>query len=399
MKGLIIWIIASACQFQPADRGRFDAEWQQNRWEITHDSCIRLAIDPKVEDSIYADMIFDDIQLIKLETRPDNYIEFADNIIAHENKFYVLDAHKSKSINVFDQTGNYLFAVGNDDDQERFLRPDDLTFIPYRNELMVSDDNERQVFHYAMDGTYQQSFYHPYFMREYARLNANTQLYYLGGMANPEEYGDLEYQLIFTDNRHQVISKHFPKKYQYEINKHFYPYKYSINFLNGYRDTIYRINSKEIRASYALDFGEYRLPSNYLFDDLARFDEWSQKEIVFLMTHITETDDVLYFVFTFLGEAKSVIYSKKSGKLLTGRGIFHESFGNLMLTQPAVWENKWIFSIHPQHFIDAYKHLKVQSSPESWARFQKKHPDFVEIANSTKALDNPILMIVDLKDF
>ncbi|MDH7605943.1 MAG: 6-bladed beta-propeller, partial [Melioribacter sp.] len=201
--------------------------------------------------------------IIKLKDDSSNVIGNVDKLICRNGKIYTLDSYGSKSIFVFDETGELILKINNvGKGPGEYLYPNDFDINDYNGEIHVLDTNHRKLIVYNKKGVYVREIHIKFSPFSFAVTNDGKYIFSLGNYPN-----DNLKKIIITDSNGNII-KYSEKVH---INSEFK------NLMLGEQKEIHHINNKiyitpsqqnkvyiyaqdEVAEKYTLDFGKYNLP-------------------------------------------------------------------------------------------------------------------------------------------
>lgn len=100
------------------------------------------------------------------------------------------------------------------------------------------------------------------------------------------------------------------------------------------------------------------------------------------------------------------LYSKKNELVLVGRRLVDDMFlkGNIIsLTAKNIPHNMdgndMIWELEPKYLIKGYNDYMTNQSISQINEFKQKYPHLVQICESLKEDDNPVLLRIKVKDF
>jgi len=266
--------------------------------------------------------------------------------------------------------------------------------------------NRKQVKVYNFLGEYIRSFFTPE-KQTFAELEINNNNLYF-----PKGFGltALNYEWFETDFSGNIIRK--KANYLKNINDLRINYKTNLSFnINGnlyywnqFNDTIFQIDSSPPSAAFIFKKDNYRITP----DDLSTAENFRNKaswqlisifgskrylflEYVLIKEGVTvfttfdvQTGNHYLLHKKMFGEELLKLNSFDTGPALTVKSIFEED--------NSVWCINWIYPFHLKTLITS-KNFKT-----SMAKYPKKKKELEQLANNLDENDNPVLMLVKLKE-
>jgi hypothetical protein len=285
----------------------------------------------------------------------------------------------------------------------------DILIDSTKNQIEILDGNGRKIMYFDTNGQYQNYWKHDILSIAFTRLDEQNYAFYCGNMGN----GDLNKQIIIKAKNADKVSASF-----LDINTNQAKYMHFMDMVNfgkasqgnifshSSENVVYQINPNDLSSKYTIDFGKYEMPQELLdkpYENVAVFmQEVTKKDIAFLVDNFYDFDKSIFFTFRFAEKALRVYYSKQDDIYKVINKIkddinfpdFNISYENFPV---GGLNNELFFSIESEVFISQVKQIKKKLSKKDWEAYSKKHPEIIEIFNTTKPGDNPILMLAKLK--
>ncbi len=369
-----------------------------------------LEISPEIftDNKIFLSEIADDIFYVPLDNSIP--IGIAYKLLFTSNHIYL--SVKDVGILKFNRSGKFICKIGS-----RGKGPGE--YIYYM--AFSVDENTGNVYIMDMNSikTYSSS---GRFIRS---INYRTYLSYTGSdidMFNglifvPDfiEYGNSKYNWLFLDTLGNVVSK---KKNSVPIYKtdlvlpgQIYQFDNKLFYFNFLNDTIFSISPDlKGRVAYLFGQGDYRYPKEYFAFDFTKLSNY------FRPTEMFETKHFIFLSYSYRGMAAMSVIDKRTKKVFLGYKkientsmsvktrpeIENDLDGGLPFTTRSVINyyeengNEYIISlINP---FDLKKHLTTDDFKTIIPKYSEKKNALVKFASATKETDNPILMIIRVKN-
>jgi hypothetical protein len=355
----------------------------------------------RISTSKLSDLGVIDIQYIPLETDSSNQVKQFIRIETDNNSFFISDLHK---ISKYASDGKYITNIG-----KRGRGPNEYNFVidfsidTLKDEIYILNGNRIncKINIYSFDGEFIKSFSSPKYTSHLNCVN-NMLLCYLSNVD-----GIIETSYILINNNGE-IEKIFPNKYPYkEVNVPrgfqseflFYSFNNQLYTKEIYSDTIFIFDSIGFSPAYILDFGIKPL-SPELREHISNFEEFIQVSTQTLIVRsLLETNDFIYAEFTYNKLWYSFIRFKNRVKyflLNTEQGIINDIDGGPNIKFRTTKNNNTILS-----WINAYE-LKAYVKSDKFRNFTPRYPEkkkkLEKLAASLNENDNPVLILVKLKE-
>jgi hypothetical protein len=370
-------------------------------------SLTTISISKSFNNIIHLDSIIESYTLIELETSDTTLVGAITQMEYLKGRFYISD-RKSERILVFDKTGRAIIilnSVGRG--------PDGFSYNSYfqvdSNHRLFVLSGFRGIVSFDSSGKYITSIDH----NVHASYNLQTDNYSgtivafaLSGSGdfylwngtvgiNKDNYQNtfLVYRLT---KESKITDSYLPINHGFlGISKIFYGVEgnYLLHPLNG-NDTIYRANQYGINPAYFVDFESTKIPVGYLpktyenyLHEISRIRMETKMSTTILAP--IETEDFLFFQFHNEREVRFAFYSLSTKNTITGTFPFRRLLGWPSFSCNA--DNKIVGYIDPIKASNLTQDDIMQFSTLE-----------MEIYNKIKLIDptnNPVLIILDLKDF
>ncbi len=211
--------------------------------------------------------------------------------------------------------------------------------------------------------------------------------------------GSDEYNWTIIDTLGNLVKTKKNALYPYKCNvgllAGFYKHRDKINFWDPFNDTIFTIyNDWEYQADYLFKRGkEWAPPIVY---DLSRFNS------LFKIHHIFETKRYLYLRCAFKQKLRVGLYDKKNMKhyMVSGSEISNTIDGGVDFGNCITYYNKdnkeyLVQIVYP---FNLKTHVASSQFKNSIPKYPEKKKELEKLGNSLKEDDNPLLMLVRLKE-
>ena len=371
-----------------------------------------------------SDMV-DRIEYIKLETSNRSLLNQIAHIDIQTDKIAISDSRKCI---LYSKDGKYIRTIGrNGRGAGEYASIHGISFLPDKEEIAIRDRKELLI--YSIYGEFRHRFKLPillqdnivYSVGKYIPVTDSTFLGYL-----PNTKGVLKFKAILFDRDGEIIHKYpnyifFDRKKEY-ITSHDYDINLyrignTILFKECLNDTLFYMKGNDLILEYIFDLGKYSMPTSVRESDPSSYFTNSENYItirnvfespkyIFLEcdlgkyspTNIKQTNQynpkycwgLLNKVdnsFTFIKPTKNKIYPT---------GIMNDYDNG-----PNLYPQRIIMGNTLLSWIDAYRlkaHVASEVFKNSKPKYPEKKKELERLANSLDGNDNPVLMLVTLKE-
>ncbi len=348
----------------------------------------------------YEDIIFDQnnvafVKVIPLETHKECLISEITNLTYTHDRFYIFDV-RLKSLLVFDSNGRFIFkliAAGRGPGEFHELRD---FKIDNNGDIYILSYNKILI--YSNQGVYIKSISFNFIKEDEVQLNPlqfsiceNGFFLWQGHFAINYSDDEDHYALFKVNKRMTIEDKYFKivRPIRGLTNKFFGEYNnYYLHCIRG-NDTIFRTTDEGLLPSYFVDFGERKIPDNYLpegFEGLGKiYSEVRESNYSTLIIPYAETEKYFYSEFQSENNWIQLLYNKNTKFVKVGKRDNTNLFSSAIRCSAG---DKLVTYVEPNRIISG--NFTFDTNPE------------VEIKNieSLQLLqdhDNPVLMIYSLK--
>lgn len=299
-------------------------------------------------------------EIIKLKDDSSNVIGNIDKLICRNGRIYILDSYGSKSIFVFDETGELLLKINNvGKGPGEYLYPNDFDISDYNGEIHVLDTNLRKVIVYNKKGVYVREIHIKFSPFSFAVTNDGKYIFSLGNYPI-----DNVKKIIITDFKGNILKYSEKVHVTSDFKNLMLGEQKEIHHINNkiyitplQQNKIFIYNQDEVEEKYTLDFGKYNLPKEIFPDDLSRENKIKKlmnSHYVYFISNYCETDK--YLLFTSIVNSKLIyfFYNKHDNvTFCTNRivdDVLNIGFPNCFTT-----DNNFIYGIFDSYHIELVK--------------------------------------------
>jgi len=365
--------------------------------QVDNDNHIILKLDEKFENTLALSEVIDSVWYLKLQQDKDFPIGQITNLIHHQDKFFIFD-QTTKSVFIYNESGaleNLINSVGKGPGE--YIMPLAFTVDKFTNEIILCDDRMSKAMYYDLKGNFLREIPIMYRFSQMEVLNDSSYVLHTHKRYNDHIPEIENYQIVIVDKDWKL--KHKGKRYNLKqrraniIGNTNFTNNGQLLYFPPLGNDIYAVNEGKLHLSYNLDFGAKQLPENFdvdiSIDDFLKLYH-NNPDYVYMMGDFQDMEDVLFLKLT---QNKTMIYaffSKSSNQLIGGKQIFNDmqSFG---FSPPigSIANNTLISEIPPYVLVQNKRELKNTVTRK----------DMLEIINTVKRNDNPILCFYKLRAF
>lgn len=351
----------------------------------------------------YSSMVEDSVLLIPLETTEGCLIGEVTQLIYRNGLIYIAD-NMSKSIFVFDLSGKFrtkIHATGNGPGEYTHISSftvhgfDMVIFDHYIRKLLFYDRSGQFIREKRIDGMWCEDLFSmndKLYLANRSKTKSGCNHVYTLDLNNSdkiEKYFPFEEQ---KDNQGWGIHSYYAQLDNHEALLCFWPY-----------DKLYTIKEGEAYLSYEIDFGNKRLPTEYIEGDGTTALKTAIRD-----SYVTGLDRVRQsnkYVFLQFGDSNNdyvAIYNKETDEMQTTKCLKNSKLGGLALALEVDGEK---FTIQNEKIIQCYDagswgvFNTAEDLKSSGAHFysEELRQQFLKLAQTDETESNPIILIQNLK--
>lgn len=339
--------------------------------------------------------LIDSIDILRLSN--DAILGQVDKIVKHNNYVFLLDAFITKSVFVYDLSGNFikqLVTIGKG--PKECLQPMDIFIDKKENILAVVSRTDKKLLKYNLDNLNLMSVEKlpkPFFFL------SNIENGYIGCMNNLID-DNKPFNLWTMSNSLELKNSFFeiPSSWNSIASGNIQPfsrYNDEVYYIQPYDFNIYCVNEKENKVSYKYDLGSNTWPSDIKeYEDIKRINENSPNRYIGGFYTFQETQNYLITRTVFKNEELLGVYNKKTRETYVAKPSSYSdkyliSFGKII----GMDENA-IYSLVAAESVN-----KIIVGKDKYNDFESMYP--VQVKNLREKFkgvfiseeDNPFLLI------
>lgn len=387
---LIILILSNACNYEVSQE-----EKQSQVNEITVD--ISKSIDRnEFIHEVYA--YISDIDFIKLETPEKNVIKRIEKMLLHKNKFIIMqdltspilifnnDGSFHQSIDQFGKGPNELYEI-----RDIVITHDNLAILDYNKIHYCNQNFEILKSELITDNISPKEFINP------LKFHFDNHFTYLWSGS----LGSSKHALTIYNTSGTETSNYFAVKYLIINLANRFSNNGSRILLTppNLNDTIFEVTEGKLIPVYYLNFKENKREQNQTVPtdtrDIISLISFVDKNKLAHTIGCFETNNLLFFNYTYLGKMRQGFYHKKEHETVLSNELWFKNIFEFNVSDiRTVTNNEIILSLDAFHIRQLLDEDKTSCSfiPEA------RRLQLLEKLKDVKETDNPVLMLVTFKD-
>lgn len=349
-----------------------------------------------------SDLNIEDVNYIPLETNDSSLFNNIGKIIVSDSIIYIKDYQST--ILRFGNDGSFKNRINRKGrGPKEYNDAYDFVVDPDLHDIYICSITDKKIYSYTNQGKFLNYFTMPQGTLTIEIANGNILCHrpYLGG--NEESH------LVMLDKKGKEIEE-FPKyKYNTELNfkygyiKEIVWFRFNDNLYikDIHSDTVFLFNRKQFIPQYVLDHrGKTITPE-------ARSQFNTEEEFLTLGAKYSVEINVLrfgnYILSEFMYDNKLFIYAGEMSGNKEHFGNLKRGIVNDIDGGPSLWYNSIYYYNDSTilFWVDAYaliSHVKSEDFRNSTPKFPERKKALEQLVNSLNENDNPVLMLIKLKD-
>ncbi|SHJ98959.1 6-bladed beta-propeller protein [Tangfeifania diversioriginum] len=355
-----------------------------------------------------------EITYIPLETKAGSLIKRIDNLIYEDESYFLGSVNRSplpedgspsfarsgNELYRFSKNGKFLCQIGREGRApSEYTTIKDFFYNESNNTIEIFSGKEINEF--SLDGIWKKDI-----TVEYDQLAAlgYTNNQFLGFISNSA--GQDKYSFVLLDANGQMINR-FENKYKFTPAQGifhpseciFYRYEGILHCKELHSDTIFSFDDGTFIPKYILKQGEAKYTPELREDEQYIF---KNRDKIIIQKNASESTNYLFFQYDWQKRDNFFIQNKSNGTqylIDNGTGLVNDlDNGPNFKIQNTVTVDGIEYMIS---WIDAFElkaHVASDEFKNSTPKYPEKKKEFEKLANSLDENDNPVLMLVKLKD-
>lgn len=365
---------------------------------IKRDSIVTFNLNPLLKDRSFnfGEMI-KTIKFLPLETNNENLISEIQQVLVTDSNIYICNDRSLNNVLIFDIDGKYMKQIRYGEGPKDILQLKGVAYDDGRQELIVYHNKFLSFF--TKDGDFKKRESVPLNARYFALIDDGYLFYAVSGIDNTHLGYPENYQILMTDKFYHLKSKGYPyrfsEKNNYGGNN---PLGVNHNQLTigfNFVDTIYRyIDNRTIKANYAFDISDKKIPDELLFDGSIDefFKETERNDYNYFVGEYVESDTHVFIAFQngFTTFRSDFFIDKRTKNIRGGTRLEYDAANFPCLSSPVTSMGSYYVSyVQPQNILPRLKLLKNKFiSDEDIAKLSQLRED-----------DNPVLIFYELASY
>lgn len=337
----------------------------------------------------------DEIKIICLETTHASLVGDVSHIEVTASRIYIMDRFKGNGLIIFDRNGKFIKRLPHGNGPGELSRLYDFSFDSQNDQLVIYQ--HPYLVTLTKDGEYVKQKRVPLGFFNFKCIPNGYVLKTLNSNGNAHLGKWKDNTLLVTDRNFKISLagfSHLPFETKYGGHSYLSRNGNHINVTDSYMDTIYQydIKSKQLLASYSLDYHTRKLPQKYVFEKSSKkFNQAINNNDynMFLGEYLeTNTHNLFRLRNHYSGHSTLVYRDKQSGKLLGGQFALYDANEVPPIAFPTSSYKDYFISVHnPSENDKLLKNSSIISDCD-----KKK-------ILLSKSDDNPMVVFFKLKSF
>jgi len=386
-----------------------------NKKEKNHleEQLIRIPLSCAKDQVLNLSEFADSIDVIPLETKDECLIGWIPRIIATDDRYYISSAigYKHRKLLVFDKQGRFIRQIGKEGQgPKEYIELKDFSVF---NDSIIKITEVYNMISYDKDGN---------FIRKVKQKETPLAMLSLKGktfvptfrptLCNDKLLAVLDSEDKFVSHQITVSSVAAKVADYYVMDAGFTNDENNIYYTYPFSHIVYKLDVETLEnvPYFYLDYGKREASWN-IFEENDDNQTWTEKQQ--RNNEYMKINEILNvgnkFVFNSVDDevlCYFAIYSKKTGKILSGQKIKDDMFfkGNLVKLRnhmtPHNCEGEYLlWAIQPEILLNGYHAYRKALGETKWKLFRQKFPSLVEVCEQLDEDSNPVLLKIKLKEF
>jgi len=341
------------------------------------------------------------IEYIPLETTDIALLTGDERIEFNANHFIVF----AQECYIFKRNGYFLKKIGKvGRGPNEYSSARSGYYFPGDSLLFFNDPSRRGLISYSIKGSFMKN---SMLNRDFLMIRSISDSLFAGYRAFIQ--GDSDWNTLIVNCKGDSVSS-IPNKYHFEGNSNMYfnhevvmyYFNCTLHIKEMYSDTIFSFNDKGIHTpKYILELGNLNIPQDIRNWDFERFRNSIGRDF-FFVNEIYETDKYLVFKYNHDNKRNNLmIFNKQTGEIDNfpenerSGGINNDVDGGPNFIPEHNDNNIFLQKINA---FELKTHVESEAFKNSTPKYPEKKKELEELAATLDENDNPVLMLVKLKD-
>jgi hypothetical protein len=367
----------------------------------------------KQKNTIKLSQVASEVKYIQLETNENCMIYhnakyyFADSFIFVSNRDHILK---------FSADGKFIKQIGTPGrGPGEIISIYTISIIPEKKLIVIFDYVAHKLLYFNFDGNLVKSSGVPRF--KYINvLNDARYIAISQAITASEKYT----HLLINESGDTLSAVKNPVSWKAPDQKHissvsnpsfkpFYTYQNKHYFKSMYNDTVYVINANKIRPSYFINLGKYQLPADKRMESLnpGEASLFGKNAKDYYHAYVFESGDRFFLTINEWGGDNKIerfTINKSFIANTDNKGAFRGYIdndwdgGGLFWPKGTINDNTVFMPIYVKDLKDIINFRRSSKSLRTMVKFPEKRTQLEKMVSELDIADNPILMVVTLKD-
>jgi len=352
----------------------------------------------KKSETLELSSIVKDINYIKLETTDDCLIGREGRLYMH-NDYLILG---SERMFCFDTLGNFRKIISTrGKGPGEYIKCGGMDFSTSENIIYIHDSDNRTLLEIDLEKG---------FLRNVGGdIGEHVKLISPDHLCNfyPKLSLDLSsyYSIVIKDYEGSIVKRILKQKESSLLNRSkmpiqnhtMYSYYDSITIWDGYNDTIKRISKDlQVTSKYLISLGKQRLPKK-LKTGMHSPDYWSEVNQYSFISKLFESKGYFFINCSNKGEYRYVLYNKEKDKewsMSWDKGFVNDFDGGINFWPQGITTDGRLYLVVSMIALKTH----FENNPSSSHTEPTKHQELKKMVDNSDLNDNPIIMLVTLKN-
>jgi hypothetical protein len=348
--------------------------------------------------------IADDITYLPLAN--DSLLAYIMKVVYSDGEYFVKD-NKSTFLR-FDENGDFVNKIGNRGNgpgEYRFVS--DFVIHPDTRDIFITGGKQDQIMVYSPEGSFIRSF--DLTKQSVSSIGINGDNIFAFYFYSPE-HDTVNMQLLDFNG---AVLNDFQNKYEFERGRAMimftgeclmYEFENRLHFKEIFSDTVFYMDGQKLLPEIILNSGNIRFTPEVrskIISELSADPRATSESMVKTLTqnNLFETGNYLFYIYGYDKKVRTLIYNKSTGSQVEideQAGIINDWDGGPNIHLKMRKDDSTVFS-----WIDAYElktYVATEAFKNSTPKYPEKKKELEQLANSLNENDNPVLMLVKLKE-
>ena len=314
------------------------------------DKVASIEVENKKSHPVEASDFIKRTEIIKLKINEGGVIGRVDKIRFFEEKFYLLDISKTKTLKVFDRMGRFVYQITRHvlKTSDKLINIDDFD-IDENGNVQILDGKNQKIYKFNKDGKYMNELVLPVYCFKFM-IDKDGYVFFKNKTANNFEDATLFYDILMMDSDGTITAKFKPfsiPKGEFSriaVSQPFSRVNNDILYVEFLNDTIWRFDKNKLTAKYYVDFTSKmndKYKNKIILDYKVLLSEKNNK-YAFGINFFNENDKMLFFQYTYGRKSNFYYINKNTEKVIITDKLINDFDGGIIPFPINVFEDKMI---------------------------------------------------------